>query len=65
MLWLPTDSAVVEYVAIALLFKVEVPSIVVLSMNCTVPVGVPCPDLGITVAVNVTFWLNSEGLSED
>ena len=31
-----------------------VPNVVVPSLNVTVPVGVPVPDVGVTVAVNVT-----------
>ena len=35
-------------------------------MNCTVPVGVPAPgDTAVTVALKVTGWPNTEGLTEE
>ena len=35
-------------------------------MNVTVPVGAPLPEtLAVTVAVNVTGWLKTEGLTEE
>ena len=53
ILWLPGDSEDVEYVAVPD-DSVPVPSVVgglvVVSLNCTVPVAV----FGNTVAVNVT-----------
>src|SRR6516164_2025800 len=55
MVWPPTDSAEVGNVAIPLLSSVSVPSVVLPSVNVTVPVGVPDPEVGLTVAVNVTF----------
>ena len=33
-------------------------------MNVTDPVGVPLPETRATVAVNVTFWPNVDGLTE-
>jgi hypothetical protein len=33
-----------------------VPSVVPLSLNVIVPVGVPVPEDGATVAVNITLW---------
>ena len=36
-----------------------------LSLNCTVPVGMPAPGAALTVAVNVTDWPNIEGFKED
>src|SRR5439155_10470780 len=30
--------------------------------NCTVPVGVPLPLCGVTVAVKLTLWPNTDGL---
>ena len=29
------------------------------------PVGVPLPDFGVTVAVNVTNWPKTDGLAEE
>ena len=34
-------------------------------MNVTVPVGVPVPEAGCTVAVNVTAWPKADGFSEE
>ena len=35
------------------------------SLNVTVPVGVPEPVAGCTVAVNVTAWPKADGFSEE
>ena len=35
------------------------------SKNRTVPVGVPPPDTGLTVAVKVTPWPTADGLTEE
>ena len=60
---MPTVSPEVVNVATPLPFKdIGVPRLVPLSLNCTVPVGVPVPD--VTVAVNVTAWPKSDGLTE-
>ena len=46
--------------------RVLVPKVVVPSLNVTVPVGVPDPGaLAVTVAVNVTVWPNTDGLTDD
>src|SRR5205823_12167804 len=45
--------------------SVLVPSTVAPSLNVTVPVGLPVPDAGFTVAVNVTAWRKAEGFSEE
>ena len=46
--------------------RVPVPSVVVPSLNVTVPVGVPAPRaLALTAAVKVTLWPNTEGLAEE
>ena len=37
-------------------FRVPVPICVPPSLKVTVPVGVPVPDAGVTVTVNVTLW---------
>ena len=37
-------------------FNVAVASCVAPSKNVTLPVGVPLPEVGVTVAVNVTLW---------
>ena len=42
------------------------PSVVVPSLNVTVPVGVPAPGaLTVTVAVNVTDWPKTDGLADE
>ena len=60
----PTAKDEVVNIAWPLPFNVPDPSTFVPSLKVTVPVGVPVVD-DFTVAVNVTFWLSSEGLSED
>ena len=42
-----------------------VPSTVAPSLNVTVPVGVPVPEVGFTVAVKVTTWPKADGLGEE
>ncbi len=45
-------------------FSVPVPRVVAPSLNVTVPVGVPTPGATtLTVAVNVTDWPKSDGLT--
>jgi len=60
----PAVSAVVVNVACALPLRAPVPSVVAPSMNVTVPLGVPEP-LGVTVAVSITDWPKTDGLTED
>ena len=62
MLWVATDSAGVVKVATPLPLSVPVPSVVAPSLNVTVPLGVPAPE--VTVAVNVTLWPKTDGLAE-
>ncbi len=50
--------------ATALDESVPVPSAVVPSIKVTVPVGVPEPEEGATVAVKVTLWPTIAGLGE-
>ena len=46
--------------------SVPVPMVVPLSLNVTVPVGVPAPGAtGATVAVKVTDWPDLEGLVDE
>src|SRR6266481_9061860 len=45
--------------------SVPVPSAVAPSLNVTVPVGMPEPEAGFTVAVKVTAWPKADGLSEE
>ena len=59
MLWLPMPNKLVLYVATPLPLRLPVPSVVELSKNVTVPVGVPPED--VTVAVNVTDAPNPAG----
>src|SRR5437899_2050808 len=50
-------------VATPLPFRFPVPRVFVPSRKVTVPLGVPLPD--VTVAVNVTGWLSTEGFAFD
>jgi hypothetical protein len=52
-------------VAIPLAFKVPLPICVVESKKAAVPVGTPLPDVGVTVAVNVTDWPETDGFSNE
>ena len=46
--------------------RVVLPMETPLSSKVTVPVGVPAPGArALTVAVNVTVWPNTDGLTED
>ena len=60
----PTTKADVDKVAIPA-ESVPVPSVVVPSLNVTIPVGVPVPEVGATVAVKVTDWPNTDGSAEE
>ena len=60
----PTSVLVVKVATPPL--SVPVPSVAEPSLNVTVPVGVPAPgDVAVTVAVNVTDWPNTDGLTDD
>ena len=61
--WLPTANAEVVKVAFPA-FSLPVPSTVALSLNVTVPVGVP-EVAGFTVAVKVTAWPTADGFTEE
>src|SRR5260370_37430286 len=62
----PTARAEVVNVALPLPFSVPVPSVVEPSLKVTVPVGTPLAGgVAVTVAVNVTGWLNTEGLDDE
>ena len=65
MLWTPADNAVVAKVACPEPFNTPDPKVIAPSLNVTVPVGVPDPADGVTVAVNVTVWPQIEGFSEE
>jgi len=41
---------------------VPVPSVLLPSVNVTVPLGVTVPEFSVTVAVKVTDWPNTDGL---
>src|SRR5712691_11100062 len=63
--WLPTDREEVAKVAAPPL-SVPVPRVVKPSLKVTVPLGVPAPGAtGLTVAVKITDWPNTEGLAEE
>ena len=70
----PLYTAVIEWVATERLDVVNdaeppligtVPSVAAPSLKVTLPVGVPEPDAGLTVAVNLTDWPKADGFSED
>jgi hypothetical protein len=66
MVWLPTASLDVLKLAVVVppvVLSVPWPILVVPSAKVTVPVGVPEP-LPVTVAVNVTTWPKTDGLTE-
>jgi hypothetical protein len=62
--WVPTARLDVENVALPE-FKVAVPSVVDPSRKVTVPVGVPEPDVGVTVAAKVTTCPNADAFNDD
>jgi hypothetical protein len=63
--WLPTDSDEVVKVALPEL-KLAVPRVEAPSRKVTVPVGVPVAGAtGLTVAVNVTAWPNTDGFTDE
>ena len=64
--WLPTLRLESLNVAVSEPFNVPVPRVVVPSSKVTVPVGMPEPGaLASTVAVKVTDWPNTEGVTEE
>src|SRR5215831_4880731 len=66
MAWLPTASGeVVVIVAVLPLLSVAVPIREPPSENVTVPVGVPVPEAGLTVAMNVTVCPGTDGFADD
>src|SRR5437667_11135432 len=63
--WLPVDSAEVPKVACPPA-SAFVLSVVAPSLKMTEPVGVPAPgETALTVAVNVTDWPNTDGLTDE
>jgi hypothetical protein len=61
--WFPAASAAVVWVATPALRVTGVPELAPSITNCTVPVGVPLPE--VTVAVNVTDWPNTDGFTDE
>jgi len=61
--WEPTANEEVEKVATPLLFSAVDPSVLEPSLNVTLPVGVPAPE--VSVAVRVTLTPEKLGLVED
>jgi hypothetical protein len=61
----PTERFVGEKVATPLALTGDEPRLVLPSLNVTVPVGVPVPDAGVTLAANVTFCPRTEGLGDE
>jgi hypothetical protein len=63
--WVPAARDEELNIACALAFSVPVPIWVVPSRNAAVPVGVPLPVFGLSVAVNVTGCPKVVGFAED
>src|SRR5437660_4212590 len=64
MVCVPEVKEEVGNVATPLPFKaLGAPRLAPLSLNCTVPVGVPAPE--VTVAVKVTLWPKLDGFTEE
>src|SRR5579871_2370499 len=62
----PTGRVEVVRVATPLRFNVPVPRVELPFLKVTVPVGTPLPGaVTVTVAVNVTGWLYTDGLAEE
>ena len=61
----PVERLEIASVATPLELSVADPRLVLPLKNVTVPVGVPVPEVALTVAVNVTFWLRTEGFGEE
>ena len=65
MEWVAADKLDVLNVAcLVVVFTAPVPSVVVPSLNVTVPPGAPLK-AGVMVAVNVTAWPFVDGFSEE
>ena len=61
-----TDRVEVVKVAVPLAFNVPAPRVEPPFLKVTVPVGTPLPGaVAVTVAVNVTGWLSTEGLADE
>jgi len=65
MLCEPALSEEVVKVACPEALSVPVPSVVAPSLKVTVPLGVPPPLAGVTVAVKVTAWPNALGFGDE
>jgi hypothetical protein len=65
MRWTPVVRDDVVNVACPEALSVPMPIVVVPSSNVTVPVGVPVPLLGVTVAVKVTDCPNVLGFGDE
>jgi hypothetical protein len=63
--WAPTLSVDVDTLAIPLLSDCGDPIAVVPSMKVTLPVGLPVPERGATIAANVTEVPGADGLELD
>src|SRR5215213_10355286 len=63
MTWVPDDNVAIVSWAVPFVSACAEPRLRPPSLNWTVPVGVPEPE--VTVAVNVTDWPKSEGLTEE
>ena len=67
MVWPPIDRVLISWlVATPLLLRLTgLPKLALSIWNCTVPVGVVLPELGMTVAVKVTLCPDTDGLTEE
>jgi hypothetical protein len=64
IVWLATVSALVVKVALPEVMATVAAKVTVPSLKVTVPVGVPAPGaVAATVAVNVTVWPKTDGLT--
>src|SRR5437667_348912 len=67
----PSYDAVIVFVPVVVDVRLQVPAatgakqIFVPSKTVTVPVGVPAGGFVVTVAVNVTFWPNTDGFTDE
>ena len=66
MVWVADGEGRGRDVAARPLTSVPLPIVVAPSLNFTVPLGVPAPGAtGLTVAVKVTAWPNTEGFVDE
>src|SRR5262245_29092944 len=64
IVWLPTASALVVYMALPVASRATMVRVVAPCLSVTVPVGIP-PPVAVTVTVKVTDRPNTDGLTEE